>query len=206
VLDAVIAVGYDRDFDEILAGAHGALRPPRPCGRAAEVILDGTRLRLPDGVGLDLGGIAKGWTADLVAETVVSGGDLEWALVNAGGDLRLAGTPPAEGVEIGLEDPEERDAPTGRLRLDDGALGTSSITRRAWGQGLHHLIDPSTARPANGRVLQATVWAPTCTEAEIRSKQALLEGEPYLERGAAVLWLDDGRVSTNLKVVEAVGA
>ena len=62
VLDAVIAAGYDRDFDELLAGARGALRPPRPCGRAGEVELVGRRLRLPSGVGLDLGGLAKGWT------------------------------------------------------------------------------------------------------------------------------------------------
>ena len=33
VLDAIVAAGYDRDFDEVIAGARGALRPARPCGR-----------------------------------------------------------------------------------------------------------------------------------------------------------------------------
>ncbi len=201
VLDAVIAAGYDRDFDELLAGARGAVRPPRPCGRVHEVELEDTMLRLPEEVGLDLGGIAKGWTVDVAAQTSVALG-LPWALVNAGGDLRVAGSPPPEGVEVGVEDPQDPDAEVGRLILDEGALATSSVTRRAWGAGLHHLIDPWTGLPSDGAVLQATVWAPTCAQAEIRAKEALLEGEPYLDRGAATLVLRDGRIVTNMVVQE----
>jgi thiamine biosynthesis lipoprotein len=204
VLDALVAAGYDRDFDEILAGARGALRPPRPCGRAGEVRLDGRRLRLPAGVGLDLGGIAKGWTVDIAAEAAAACG-LEWALVNAGGDLRIVGTTPAGGLDIAIEDPEASDAEAGRVVLDTGALATSSVTRRAWGDGLHHLIDPFTGMPAAGPVLQATVWAPTCAEAEVRAKEALLQGEAFLDRGAGVLILSDGRILTNLTTSERVG-
>ena len=203
VLDAVIAAGYDRDFDEILAGARGALRPPRPCGRAGEVELVGRRLRLPEGVGLDLGGVAKGWTVDVAAEAAVACG-LQWALINAGGDLRIAGTAPREGIDIAVDDPETAEADAGRIVLDEGALATSSVTRRAWGDGLHHLIDPATGRPAGGPVLQATVWAPTCAEAEVRAKEALLEGEAFLDRGAALLVLDDGRILTNMATSEQV--
>ncbi len=82
--------------------------------------------------------------------------------------------------------------------IDEGAIASSSVTRRAWGEGLHHLIDPSTGRPAQGDVLQSTVWAPTCAEAEVRAKEALLDGEPYLDRGAGLLVLRDGSVLTNL--------
>lgn len=203
VLDAVIAAGYDRDFDEILAGARAALRPPRPCGRAGEVELVGRRLRLPAGVGLDLGGLAKGWTVDVAAEAAVACG-LPWALVNAGGDLRIAGIAPAEGIDVSVEDPETTETDAGRIVLDEGALATSSVTRRAWGDGLHHLIDPATARPAGGPVLQATVWAPTCAEAEVRAKEALLKGETFLDRGAALLVLEDGRIVTNMTTSEPV--
>jgi thiamine biosynthesis lipoprotein len=205
VLDAVIAAGYDRDFDELLAGARGALRPARPSGRAGDVEIDADCLRIPEGVGLDLGGIAKGWTVDVAAEAAVASG-LPWALVNAGGDLRIAGWPPPEGIDVGLEDPEVADALAGRLLLDEGAIATSSVTRRAWGEGLHHLIDPLTALPVNGPVLQATVWAPTCAEAEVRAKEALLEGAPYLDHGTALLWLRDGRILTNLVASEEVPA
>ena len=39
VLGAMEAVGYDRTFDDVLAGARGALRPTSPCGRWRDVVL-----------------------------------------------------------------------------------------------------------------------------------------------------------------------
>lgn len=197
VLPAVEAAGYDRDFDEVLAGARGALHPPQQCGRWAEVELRGNMLRLPPGVGLDFGGVAKGWTVDLAAGAAADAG-LRWAVVNAGGDLRLAGDPPERGLDIAVEEPERPDDEAVRLRIEAGALATSSVTRRAWGPGLHHLIDPRIGAPAATDVLQATVWAPTCAEAEIRSKQALLEGPVALERLPGVLVLREGPVLISL--------
>jgi len=198
VLPTVVAAGYDRDFDDVLAGARAALGPPVPCGRWGDVEIRGRRLRLPAGVGLDLGGIAKGWTVDLGAEAAVRAG-LPWALVNAGGDLRLCGDAPEGGLEVGVEDPEDPSTQLARLRLESGAVATSSVTRRAWGPDLHHLIDPSTGRPAVGPVLQATVWRPTCAEAEVAAKDVLLTGGAALERSAAVLVLRDGDVLSSLE-------
>lgn len=172
-LGAVIAAGYDRDFDEVLAGARGALHPPQPCGRWRDVEVRAGAIRLPKSVGLDFGGIAKGHTADLAAHTAVAEG-LPWALVSAGGDLRIAGDAPP--IEIGIEDPGDADAVAARVILTGGALATSSVTRRAWGEGLHHVIDPRTGAPSDGGCLQATVWAPTCAEAEVRATWALLTG------------------------------
>ncbi|HEX6231002.1 MAG TPA: FAD:protein FMN transferase [Actinomycetota bacterium] len=203
VLPAVVAAGYDRDFDEVLAGARDALRPAEPCGRWREIELEGRRLRMPAGVGLDLGGVAKGWTVDLAARAAVERG-VPWVVVNAGGDLRIDGRCP--GIEIAVDDPERPGSEAGRLRLSTGAIATSSVTQRAWGPGLHHLIDPASGRPADGPVLQASAWAPTCAEAEVASKAALLEGEPYLERAAALLILRDGRIVTNFASGEAAAA
>ena len=205
VLDAVISAGYDRDLDELLAGARGALRPPRPCGRWPEVTLHGGELRLPDGVGLDLGGVAKGWTVDLAADAAVRSGP-RWAVVNAGGDLRIAGTPPSPGIGVAVEDPDDRETEILRLVLGSGALATSSTTRRAWGAGLHHLIDPSTGAPASSGVIQATTWAATCADAEVASKEALLEGERALDHLPAVLVTDDGCIATNLGAEVEVAA
>jgi thiamine biosynthesis lipoprotein len=197
VLDAVFAAGYDRDFDEILAGARAALRPTRPCGRWRETSLDGDLLVLPPGVGLDLGGIAKGWTVDLAAAEALEAG-LSWVVVNAGGDLRAGGDVPPSGIDVGVEDPQAPGMELLVLQLESGAIASSSTTRRAWGEGLHHLIDPSTGAPASTGILQATVWAPTCAEAEVLAKDALLRGEEVLERTLGVLVTDDGRVITNL--------
>lgn len=173
VLDAVIAAGYDRDFDEVLAGARGALHPSRPCGRWTEVEVSDGAIRLPAGVGLDLGGIAKGSSADLAAETAIANG-LVWALVSAGGDLRLLGDAPP--IEVAIEDPADPSISVARVTLVGGALATSSVMARAWGDGLHHVIDPRTGAPSQTDAIQATVWAPTCAEAEVLAKWALLKG------------------------------
>jgi thiamine biosynthesis lipoprotein len=200
VLGAVTAAGYDRDFDELIAGARGALRPAVPCGRWREISLDGRELRMPASAGLDLGGVAKGWTVDLVAEAVVAAG-LPWALVNAGGDLRVAGDAPP--VEIEVEDPADPGTALARLSMTAGAVATSSTMRRAWGDGLHHLIDPRTGAPSDTGVVQATVWAPTCALAEVAAKRALLTGDSALDLGPAVLVRSGGDVRTNLGPVVA---
>ena len=177
VHDAMIAAGYDRDLDEVLAGARGVLNPAVPCGRWREIELDDDRLLLPAGVHLDLGGIVKGWTADRAVQDALEEG-LPWALVSAGGDLRIGGDAP--GVEVAIEDPVDPDRRIARLTLTQGALATSSVLKRAWGDGLHHVIDPFTGAPADTDLLQATVWAPTCAEAEVRATAALLEGRSAL--------------------------
>ena len=204
LLDAVIAAGYDRDFDELLAGARIAARPGRPGGRWREIELGDRMLCLPGDLGLDLGGIAKGWTVDRAAEAAFEAG-LPWALVNAGGDLRIVGDAPPD-LEVAIEDPEGASGDLGRLRLGTGALATSSITRRAWAPGLHHLIDPGTGAPSDGDVLQATVWATTCAEAEVSSTAAALQGETFLELGAGLLVCRDGRILTNLTTTEEMAA
>jgi thiamine biosynthesis lipoprotein len=199
VLPALLAAGYDRDFDEIIAGARLALHPPVPCGRWREVRVRERHVLLPAGVALDFGGIVKGRTADLAAEEAAT--RLPWALVDAGGDLRLAGDDvPPGGVEIAVEDPNDASAELLRLRMSAGGLATSSVTARAWGPGRHHLIDPRTGAPAQTGIVQATVWAPTCAEAEVGAKWALLAGVDVAGRLPAILVREDLRVDVWMSV------
>lgn len=196
VLGAVMATGYDRDFDEILAGARGALHPPVPCGRWREVEVRSDAIRLPAGTGLDLGGIAKGWTVDRAANAAVSNGQ-RWSLVVAGGDLRFAGEAPT--IDVGIEDPAVPSEIAGSLRLASGALATSSTMRRAWGPDLHHVIDPRTGSPARTAIVQATVWAPTCGEAEVLATWALLTGREALDVVPCALVTDEGDLLVNVR-------
>ena len=195
VLAAVEAAGYDRDFDEVIRSARGALRPPVPCGRWREIEVRGRSVRLPSGVGLDLGGVAKGWSADLAVERALAAG-MPWVLVSAGGDLRIGGDAPA--LSIDVEDPEEPTTPVMTLRLDRGALATSSIAKRTWGPGLHHVIDPRTGAPARTDAVQATVWAPTCAGAEVAATTALLAGTRAVADAPSVIVAVDGTLHHSL--------
>lgn len=196
VLPAMVAAGYDRSFEDVIVTAREVLRPPAPTGRWREIVLDGDQLRLPAGVALDLGGIAKGWTVDRAAQRVST--LFPWGIVDAGGDIRAVGHLPPGGVQIGVEHPSDAHVEVLRLSLTNGALATSSTMRRSWGPNLHHLIDPRTGRPAVTDVVQATVWATTCADAEVDAKVALLRGAPALDHLAATLVLQDGTVVTSM--------
>jgi thiamine biosynthesis lipoprotein len=162
--------------------------------------VDDRTLTLPAGIHLDLGGIAKGWTADRAAEDALAVG-LPWVVVNAGGDLRIAGAAPS--LEIGVEDPEDPRQELLRVRLSSGGVATSSIAKRSWAPGVHHVIEPSTGKPADTELLQATVWAEDATRAEIRATDALLLGPSSAVRYPAVLVAREGDVLVSMPTEEA---
>jgi thiamine biosynthesis lipoprotein len=160
VLPALLAAGYTRDFT---AGPTGST-PPAPVPPLPEVLqLRPGEARLFHGAAVDLGGIAKGWLADRVADRL---GDS--ALVNLCGDLfARGGGETGEGWPVGFGDRT--------LLLKDMGAATSGTTKRAWVGG-HHLIDPRTGLPAQSDLREVSVLASTATDAEIYAKVALLLG------------------------------
>ena len=139
------------------------------------------RARSPSRLGtrLDLGGIAKGYAADLLCADLRAGG-AAGVCVNVGGDLRVSGTAPRGGPwAIAVPHPHGGQAAT--LELTEGAAATSSPLRRAWhaaGRPAHHLIDPRTGQPAATGILQVTVVTGEAWRAEVAAKAAFLAGLP----------------------------
>jgi thiamine biosynthesis lipoprotein len=148
----------------------------------------------PPGVKLDGGGIAKGVFADELAAAL---GRHRAFVVDCCGDLRLGGTDGAI-REVHVESPFDGSV-IHSVELAGGGVATSGIGRRAWigpdRAPAHHLLNPATGRPAFTGVVQVTALAPTATEAETRSKAALLSGPAgaaqWLRHGGVVV-LDDG--------------
>lgn len=196
-LHALVNAGYDRDLDAVRAAGprHGKRLHPVTCERATDVSLSGRTLTLPPDVGLDFGGIAKGWTADRAAERAAE--ILDWALVDAGGDLRIAGRAPIGGLPISVEDPAGGDTPL--LHLTQGALATSSILKRTWAPGRHHVIEPRTGVPARADYVQATAWAPTAAEAEVAATWVLLRGVEAMDHVRALAFRSNGDLFMNLE-------
>jgi FAD:protein FMN transferase len=143
----------------------------------------GNIVRIPAGIGIDLGGIAKGMAVD-AALAALGAGDVPFALVSAGGDLAVRGRPPGArdwAVAVGDE------SVPATVGLRAGALATSSTERRRWqttAGSMHHLLDPRTGTPSASELVRVTVHAPTCEGAEIAAKAALILG---LDRGTAFL-------------------
>jgi thiamine biosynthesis lipoprotein len=142
----------------------------------------------PPGLGLDLGGSAKGLAADWAARRLAPHGRFA---VDCGGDVRLGGA-----HDVGVRGTAET------LRVTDGAVATSGLDRRVWqrpdGSYAHHLIDPSTGEPAWTGLIAATALAPTAIEAEALAKAAVLSGPEGARRvlaaGGGILVHDSGNV------------
>jgi thiamine biosynthesis lipoprotein len=196
VIRAMESAGYDVDLDEVLRTARGVLGPPVPCGRWNEIEVRGNEVRLPIDVGLDFGAVAKGWAADVAVQRALDAG-MAWVLVSSGGDCRLGGRAPE--LEIDVEDPDTTGLPIATLRLQRGALATSSTVKRTWGPGLHHVIDPATGRPAVTDARQATTWAPTGAEAEVAATTMLLRGTRSVADAPSVIVGVDGTVHVSMK-------
>jgi thiamine biosynthesis lipoprotein len=216
-LPALEAAGYDRDYAEIAQREIGKTVTPASLVDWREIALDPVRhrIRLPVGARLDLGGIVKGWAADVALERFFAG--FENVLVNASGDMRArGGAQPGELWALGIGDPHEpsdaEDTEPGNVAivtLGQGGTATSGATERWWyagGVARHHLIDPRTGEPAHiwlntsepapegdDLIATATAFAPTAAHAEIAAKVALLRGYPDALERVARGWKSDRR-------------
>ena len=182
VLPAMVAAGYDRSFH--LLGASHPPQPrqhpptPTPGCDAVKLHAPDRTVRTPDDVLLDLGGLGKGHAADVVAAELLVGG-ATGALVDLGGDIRVAGDGPADGAwTVGVEHPYDGSLIT-TLALGDAGVATSTTTVHRWegpDADAHHLIDPATGAPAQSDVVAVTVIAADAAWAEVMAKAALIAG------------------------------
>ena len=166
VLPALVAAGYDRPFR--LGLAEPAHLNPLPIPRLPDVLILDQATRsaaLAPAAALDLGGIVKGALADILIDELG-----ENAVCNLGGDLRVRGAgPDGDGWHIGLCDHSA-------VALTDGAVCTSGVTRRRWGQSMHHLIDPGTGMPARTDLAEVSVVTDSALRGEVYAKSAMLLG------------------------------
>jgi thiamine biosynthesis lipoprotein len=207
LLGPLRAAGYDRDRRRAELPLADALREapprapaaPRPDAPWRALSVGAATIARPPGLELDSGGTGKGLAADLAARLLERA---DRFAVDCGGDLRIGG-PGATSRPFAVQ---VRHPLTGEvaheLRLAGGAVATSGLNVRLWrdaaGRPAHHLLDPSTGRPAWTGLVGATALAPTALEAEVLAKTALLSGPSraprVLARHGGLVVRDDGEV------------
>jgi thiamine biosynthesis lipoprotein len=158
------------------------------------VAWDGEALTTVRPVLLDVGAAGKGYLVDLVSDLLTEHGIHEH-IVDASGDLRTRGVP----MRIALEHPLNPRKAIGVAELPDGAFCASATNRRAWGDGLHHVLDAATGLPVRG-VLATWVLAPTALVADGIATALFLDPDPeFVTREALgfARMFDDGRVDAS---------
>ena len=114
---------------------------------------------LPDGVEVDLGSVAKGYTGDALAVLLKARG-VESAMLDLGGNIQTVGARP-DGApwRIGVRDPEGDDI-LGVVEVIDRAVVTSGGYERYFerdGVRYWHILDPETGTPARSGLQSVTV-------------------------------------------------
>jgi len=182
------SVGYLYDYRRHIKPDDAAIAAALPAVDYRHVVLDpdsgSVRFTQP-GVRIDLGGIAKGWAVDRGIELLQVAG-VERAFVTAGGDTRIIGDRFGQPWMVGIRDPREGEKVAVRIPLADAALSTSGDYERffeADGIRYHHILSPSTGRPASA-VRSVTIIGPTATRTDGLSKTIFVLG---IERGMQVL-------------------
>lgn len=141
-------IGYDSTYT--LREQSG--EPYIPPLFADTVQLSETTLTVAKPVLLDIGAVGKGYLADQVAQVVAKHHD-EY-VVDASGDVAVHRTTLET---IGLEHPLDPARIIGVVHLSSQSLCGSAANRRAWGNGLHHIVDARTGRPTTSNVV--ATWA-----------------------------------------------
>jgi thiamine biosynthesis lipoprotein len=161
------------------------------------------------GMGIGLGGIAKGYAVDR-ATAVLRRAGLPNAIVQAGGDLMCAGSKDGKPWSAGIRDPRGgRNDVFAVLQLVDHAFSTAGDYERFFilnGKRYHHIIDTKTGYPAT-RSRSVTIYAPTALLADalddavfIMGWQKGLELIESIDGVGAVVVDDKGQVHTSKRV------
>jgi len=176
---AMKAVGYSTTFDQVVAPCSVTTGPTPGCG-AIELYESTSAVFIPTHVELDFGGIAKGFSADLICEDLLDSGRARGICVNIGGDVRIAGEAPTDsGWIVELETTAVNNRAATLVGLSDGAVCTSTTQIRRWDGAngpLHHLLDPSTGAPTESDLVAISVVASTATLAEVLTKSSMILG------------------------------
>ena len=92
----------------------------------------------------DFGALGKGYFVNKVSEFLKKQ-NVRRFLVNGSGDIYYQGNTP---IKAGLEHPGNSTKIIGVVDMKTGAMCASSTNRRKW-RNVHHIIDPTTLKPAS---------------------------------------------------------
>ena len=143
--------------------------------------LDGNTVTLPEGMMIDLGGIAKGYIADRVKAYLEKRG-IRHAILSFGGNVVAIGRKP-DGSDwtVGIQDISgAQGAYMLKARNTGGSTVTSGIYERGFdldGVRYHHLLSAETGWPVQNSLASVTIFSESSMEGDALSTAAFVLGE-----------------------------
>ena len=150
----------------------------------SKVRIEGNTVTLLDGVTVDLGAIAKGYTSQRIME-VYRENDVTSGIVSLGGNVQTLGRKPDGSLwRVALEDPRNSEDYFGILDVENKAVITSGGYQRNFtenGKLYHHIIDPRTGYPAKNGFISVTIVSEDGTLADALSTALFIMGPEKAE-------------------------
>lgn len=171
------------------------------------------------GMGLDLGGIAKGYAVDRAVEVLKAFGYKDF-LVEAGGDLcAVVGDLTKGRRKIWIRHPRQRDKFFANINMDQGAVATSGDYERYFeisDKRYHHILNPKTGYPS-APVVSVTIFSETTFLADAAStavfvlgpeqgfefieNNLLIEGLIIFEQGGKLKWKASNKIACKINTI-----
>mgnify|MGYP004685132611 FL=1 len=158
-----------------------------------------------EGMEIDLGGIAKGYTSSKVMDIFKENG-ISSAVISLGGNVEtLNGKPDGSDWRVAVENPADTGSYIGVLSIKDKAVITSGGYERYFkqdGKTYHHIIDPATGYPANNGLTSVTIVSDDGTLADGLSTSLFIMGpekaqkywKEHSDEFDTILVKDDGSI------------
>ena len=155
------------------------------------VTADGTHITLDPGCAMDLGGIAKGYASDRLADIFAQYG-VDSALVSLGGNVYARGAKPGgQAWSVAVQHPEQ-EGYAAMLALTDAFAVTSGGYQRYYtapdGTVYQHILDPKTGYPVESDLLSVSILCDNGTRADAYSTALYVMGSA----GAQAFWRTHG--------------
>ncbi|CCY48110.1 apbE family lipoprotein [Peptostreptococcus anaerobius CAG:621] len=145
------------------------------------------------GMKLDVGGIAKGYCADKVADLLKSNG-IKDAIINLGGNVYVFGhNSQGKNFSVGIQNPTTPEQKSmGIVVLTDKSVVTSGVYERYIekdGKIYHHMLDPETGYPFDNNLQAVTIISEKSIDADALSTSTFGLG---IEKGRKFIDSIDG--------------
>ena len=141
--------------------------------RTATVTLAG------DGTQIDLGGIAKGYIADRLADYLTEKG-VSSALLDLGGNIYVLGKKSGRPWRVGIRDPQNPQGLAAMVEAENASVVTSGVYERGFtvnGVGYHHILDPATGKPVRNGLASVTIVSDKSAQCDALSTACFVLGE-----------------------------
>lgn len=145
-----------------------------------KIHIENNKIKLEDGIKIDLGGIAKGYTSKRVTE-ILNDYNVKGGIVSLGGNVQCIGNKP-DGSEfkVGIQNPDDSSDYIGIVTVNNKAVVTSGGYERYFeqnGKTYHHIIDPRNGYPAESGLKSVTIICEDGTYADALSTSMFVAGK-----------------------------